>query len=83
MIITMQELKKMPETRYQIIDMRDAVEIAHGAIPGAVALKPEQIQDSQEVDREKTLVIVWRRRKIFAMRAWMRSACREDIQPGF
>ena len=54
----MQELKKMPETRYQIIDMRDAVEIAHGAIPGAVALKPEQIQDSQEVDREKTLVIV-------------------------
>ena len=58
MIITMQELKKMPETRYQIIDMRDAVEIAHGAIPGAVALKPEQIQDSQEVDREKTLVIV-------------------------
>lgn len=29
MIITMQELKKMPETRYQIIDMRDAVEIAH------------------------------------------------------
>ena len=58
MIITMQELKKMPETRYQIIDMRDAVEIAHGAIPGAVALKPEQIQDSQEVDREKTLVLV-------------------------
>lgn len=58
MIITMQELKKMPETRYQIIDMRDAVEIAHGAIPGAVALKPEQIQDSQEVDREKNLVIV-------------------------
>ena len=58
MIITMQELKKMPETRYQIIDMRDAGEIAHGAIPGAVALKPEQIQDSQEVDREKTLVIV-------------------------
>ena len=58
MIITMQELKKMPETRYQIIDMRDAVEIAHGAIPGAVALKPEQIQDSKEVDREKTLVIV-------------------------
>lgn len=58
MIITMQELKKMPETRYQIIDMRDAVEIVHGAIPGAVALKPEQIQDSQEVDREKTLVIV-------------------------
>ena len=39
--------------------MRDAVEIAHGAIPGAVALKPEQIQDSQEVDREKTLVIVY------------------------
>ena len=58
MIITMQELKKMPETRYQIIDMRDAVEIAHGAIPGAVALKPEQMQDSQEVDREQTLGIV-------------------------
>ncbi len=58
MIITMQELKKMPETQYQIIDMRDEVEIAHGAIPGAIALKPEQIPDSREVDKEKTLVMV-------------------------
>ena len=35
--ITIEELKKLDKNTYQIIDIRDENEIAHGAIPGAVA----------------------------------------------
>lgn len=37
--ITIEELKKLDKNTYQIIDIRDENEIAHGAIPGAVATR--------------------------------------------
>ena len=40
MSITVQELKKLPVDSDQIIDIRDEGEISHGAIPGAIAMKP-------------------------------------------
>lgn len=36
MSITVQELKKKDKETYQIIDIRDEVEVAHGEIPGAI-----------------------------------------------
>ena len=55
--ITIEELKKLPADSYQIIDVRDEIEISHGAIKGAVACKPEEIKENPEVDKTKKLVI--------------------------
>ena len=35
--ITIEEVKELPKDSYQLIDIRDAESIAHGAIPGAIA----------------------------------------------
>ena len=43
--MTIQEVKQLDKDSYQIIDIRDDNEIAHGAIPGAVALKVEEIAE--------------------------------------
>lgn len=64
MSITVQELKKLPVDSYQIIDIRDEVEISHGAIPGAIAMKPEEIEDSELVNRDKCCVICCSRGKM-------------------
>lgn len=32
--ITIEELKKLPAESYQIIDVRDEIEISHGAVKG-------------------------------------------------
>ena len=49
--ITIEELKKLPAESYQIIDVRDEIEISHGAVKGALACKPEEIMENPEVDR--------------------------------
>ena len=36
--ISIKELKELDPSSYQIVDIRDAVEISHGAIPGAHAI---------------------------------------------
>lgn len=55
--ITIEELKQLPAESYQIIDIRDEIEISHGAIKGAVACKPEEIRENPQVDKQKKLVI--------------------------
>lgn len=55
--ISMQELKKLDKTDYQLIDMRDAVEIGHGAIEGALAIKPEEIEACEGLDASKKWII--------------------------
>ena len=42
--ITIEELKKLDKNTYQIIDIRDENEVAHGAIPGAVATPADSIE---------------------------------------
>ena len=49
--ITIEELKKLPAESYQIIDVRDEIEISHGAVKGALACKPEEIMENPEVDK--------------------------------
>lgn len=55
--ISVKELKELDESIYQIIDIRDQIEIAHGAIAGAVAIKPEEIGNSEKIDVSKKLII--------------------------
>ena len=55
MEMTIQEIKQLDKDSYQIIDIRDENEIAHGAIPGAVALKVEEIAENPLVDKSKKL----------------------------
>lgn len=57
MEIDILELKKLKKDTYQIIDIRSEDEINHGAIPGAIAMAPENIETSDEIDRQKQLVI--------------------------
>ena len=55
--ITIEELKKLDKNTYQIIDIRDENEVAHGAIPGAVATPADSIEGNENIDFSKKLVI--------------------------
>ncbi len=57
MSITIAELKNRNKDSYQLIDIRDAIEISHGAVPDAIAVPAEEIETSSEVDMDKLLVI--------------------------
>ena len=61
--ISVNELKQLGKNAYQIIDIRDEMEISHGAIPGAVALSAEAIEGSEQIDPSKKLVICCSRGK--------------------
>ncbi|MDY3274188.1 MAG: ATP-binding protein [Agathobacter sp.] len=61
--ISVKELKQLDKNAYQIIDIRDEMEISHGAIPGAVALSAEAIEGSEQIDPSKKLVICCSRGK--------------------
>ena len=63
MEMTIQKVKQLDKDSYQIIDIRDENEIAHGAIPGAVAMKAEEIAESPLLDKNKKLVICCSRGK--------------------
>ena len=57
MEITVQELKLLDKEKYQLIDIRSDVEIAHGAIPGAIPISVEDIEANTDIDFSKKLVI--------------------------
>ena len=57
MSITIAELKNRNKDSYRLIDIRDAIEISHGAVPDAIAVPAEEIETSSEVDKDKLLVI--------------------------
>ena len=57
MNITIEELKKLEKGTYQIIDIRDENEVAHGAIPEAVATPSDAIEGNPAIDFSKKLVI--------------------------
>ena len=61
--ISVKELKELDESSYQIIDIRKQIEIAHGQIAGAVAIKPEEIENSEKIDASKKLIICCSRGK--------------------
>lgn len=63
MEITIKELQQLNENQYQLIDIRSKTEISHGAIPGAVCASAENIEENQEIDFSKKLVICCSRGK--------------------
>ena len=67
MSISIAELKKLEKDSYELLDIRSEVEISHGAIPGAIAVKPEEIEEklkNKELDPEKKQIICCSRGKI-------------------
>ena len=68
--ITVQELRNLDKDSYQIIDMRDEIEVAHGSIPNAVHMSAEEIEKVIEnqtegvFSREKKLVICCARGRV-------------------
>ena len=67
MSISIAEIKKLEKDSYELLDIRSEVEISHGAIPGAIAVKPEEIEKklkNKELDPEKKQVICCSRGKI-------------------
>lgn len=57
MSVSIEQLKSMNEDEYQLIDMRDESEIAHGEIPGAIVIQADEIENSELVDKSKKLII--------------------------
>ena len=57
MSISVKRMKKLLKDDYQIIDIRSAAEIAHGEIPGAVIVAPENVLDNKNIDYSKELII--------------------------
>ena len=55
--LSVQELFAMPENSYQLVDIRDERAPSYGVIPGSVALSAEELPESQEIDKNKTVVI--------------------------
>ena len=67
MSISIAELKKLEKDSYELLDIRSEVEISHGAIPGAIAVKPEEIEEklkNKKLDPEKKQIICCSRGKI-------------------
>lgn len=55
--LSVQELFAMPENSYQLVDIRDERARSYDVIPGSVALSAEELPESQEIDKNKTVVI--------------------------
>ena len=55
--LSVQELFAMPESSYQLVDIRDERARSYGVIPGSVALSAEELPESKEIDKNKTVVI--------------------------
>lgn len=55
--LSVQELFAIPENSYQLVDIRDERARSYGVIPGSVALSVEELPESQEIDKNKTVVI--------------------------
>ena len=64
MEITVQELKNLEESSYQMIDIRSEEEASYGEIPGAVRVSAEEIEKNDGIDFAKKLVICCARGQI-------------------
>lgn len=57
MSVSIEQLKSMNADEYQLIDMRNESEIAHGEIPGTITIQAEEIENSELIDKTKRLII--------------------------
>ena len=57
MNITIEELEKLEPGTFDVIDMRGETEIAHGAIPGSVAIPEQELLENPPENTGKKLII--------------------------
>lgn len=55
--IAIDELKKLNKDTYEIIDIRDEIEVAHGAIKGAINVSQDNLLNNPAIDYSKKLII--------------------------
>ena len=55
--ITIDELKKLNKDTYEIIDIRDEIEVAHGEIKGAINVSQDNLLNNPDIDYSKKLII--------------------------
>ena len=48
--ITIEEIQELDKDSYQMVDIRDEVEISHGAIPGAMAVSADSLMPEHLVE---------------------------------
>ena len=58
MNITIEELEKLEPGTFDVIDMRGETEIAHGAIPGSVAIPEQELLENPPENTGKKLFIL-------------------------
>ncbi len=63
MEITVQELRKLKEESYQVIDIRSEADVSYGTMPGAICVSPDAIEENSLIDFAKKLVICCSRGK--------------------
>ena len=63
MEITVQELRKLKEESYQVIDIRSEADVSYGTMPGAICVSPDAIEENPLIDFSKKLVICCSRGK--------------------
>ena len=64
MNITIEELEKLEPGTFDVIDMRGETEIAHGAIPGSVAIPEQELLENPPENTGKKLIIVCSRGRV-------------------
>ena len=57
MEITVQELRKLKEESYQVIDIRSEADVSYGTMPGAICVSPDAIEENSLKKKKKKLVI--------------------------
>lgn len=90
MSISVKRMKKLLKDDYQIIDIRSAAEIAHGEIPGAVIVAPENVLDNKNIDYSKKLIICCARgekseetARLYSRKVTMHKVLKVDLGHGF
>ena len=53
MEITVQELRKLKEESYQVIDIRSEADVSYGTMPGAICVSPDAIEENPLIDFSK------------------------------
>ena len=64
MNITIEELEQLESGTFDVIDMRGETEIAHGAIPGSIAIPEQELLENPPQNTGKKLVIVCSRGRV-------------------
>ena len=63
MNISAKEMKALDKDSYQVIDIRSELDISYGAIPGSIHVSPDNIENNENIDFSKKLIICCARGK--------------------